>query len=84
LAYIERYNRNAERAHTLRDSIDKQYLSGRVQQLRAEADESAKGKIQFSRRVKNVSGGSHFFWLVLPIATALLGGILTVLALAAA
>ena len=84
LAYIERYDRNSERAHTLRDNIDKQYLSSRVQQLRDEADEMTKKKYRVLSRVKSVTGGTHLFWLVLPIATALLGGTLTILALIAA
>jgi hypothetical protein len=83
LSYIERYDRNTERAHIIRDSIDEQYLSGRVKQVHDEANERTNRKYKVLRRVKAVSGGSHLFWLVLPIAIALLGGILTILSFAA-
>jgi hypothetical protein len=36
LSYAERYDRNTERVHIVRGSIDEQYLSGRVKQLRDE------------------------------------------------
>jgi hypothetical protein len=81
LAYIERYDRNRERAHSLRDNIDEQYLSGRVKQLRDEADKREHRILSWT---KTVSGGTHLFWLVLPLAIALLGAILTILAFIAA
>jgi hypothetical protein len=78
LAYIERYDRNRERARTLRESIDDQYLSGLVKQLCDEADNKTKGKHKVLSLAKTLSASTHGFWLGLPVAIAVLGGVLTV------
>jgi hypothetical protein len=66
LSYVERYDRNTERAHIVRDSIDEKYLSGRVKQLHDEADERIKRRYRILRHVKALSGGSRLSWVVLP------------------
>jgi hypothetical protein len=86
LAYTERYVRNKSRARRIRNDLDSTIFAGRRPSLSQLLDESGSAssgpRVRLLQWIRRASGGTHAFWLGLPLMVFVLGCLLALRAFA--